>query len=398
MSFFRQFPTTTYDLQKTGALTRVVDLFRNVTSPQLKLDPTIAYTTYRIQNGDRPDVVSEKLYGDPDYYWTFFIINDHLKAGHTSWPMSDYQMETYLTREYDSYSVIQMADYTDSILPHIVTINSVSCGTVVADESFGIDFSSTTISQNVLNASTYITRPIMKYDPYMQQLWVTKTDSADTFISTLDNSVPAGTFRLSLYTSSGTSVTASSITIGGSTVVYDFLPAAATLSNKTISSPGILPYIPAGRDAIHHFVFAPQLGDAVQFGTYIKDIDSASPLYQLDIFNGIGSSAGSTGTVTAPSRVTALIPALSNAYGGIEVNGNQYYYFTDPQGFVVTGQDVYRSLMTDPSTVIAPSNRIIGVTYADYENSLNEQRSSIRVVNPAYIQAFVKQYRDLINA
>jgi Base plate wedge protein 53 len=370
MSFFRQFPTTTYDLQKTGASNRVVDLFRNVTAPQLQLDPTVAYTTYRIQNGDRPDVVSEKLYGDPDYYWTFFIINDHLKSGHASWPMSHNQMETYLTQEYDAYSVIQMADYIppSPALPHIVTINSVSCGTTVADGSQIIDF--VVAPQNVLNSSN-VTRSIMKYDSYMQQLWITNSSSTDTYITTLQSG--NGTFQLSLYSSSGAAVTLSTITINGTTV-DTFLPAAVTLSGNSIASPGILPYITAGRNAIHHFVFSPQIGDVITLGT------------------------GISGTVTS------LIPPLANSYGGIVIdpgNGNlQYYYFTDSQGFLVTAQDVFQSLASNanPQNVISPSNRIIGVTYSDYENYLNDQRSMIRVVNPIYIGAFVKQYRDLINA
>ena len=381
MSFFRQFPTTTYDLQKTGALSAIVDLFRNVTSPQLKLDPTISYTTYRIRDGDRPDVVSEKIYGDSDYYWTFFIINDHLKSGHASWPMSQGQMETYLTQEYDAYSVIQMADFTDSLPAHIVTLNSVTCGTTVSDASLLIDFS-TSNPQNVVNSSN-VTRPIMKYDSYMQQLWVTKTDSTDTYASTLQS---AQTFQLSSFSSSGTAVTLSTITID-STTVDTFVPAAATFSGNTISSPGILPYVTNGRDAIHHFVFAPQTGDVVQFGTYVTDTDTSSPLYGTPRFVGISGT------------VTDTIPALANSYGGVVVDDKQYCYFTDPQGFLVTAQDVYRSLSsTSQNTVISPSNRIIGVTYANYENDLNEQRSSIRVVNPTYIREFVKQYRDLINA
>ena len=49
---------------------------------QLK-DDTTSYGTYDILDGDRPDQVSFKLYGTPNYHWTFYYLNDktilHLK-------------------------------------------------------------------------------------------------------------------------------------------------------------------------------------------------------------------------------------------------------------------------------------------------------------------------------
>jgi hypothetical protein len=370
MSFFRQFPLTTYDLQKTGALMRITDLFRNVTAPQVKLDPTIAYTDYRIENGARPDVVSQLLYGDPDYYWTFFIINDSLKSGHTTWPMSDAQMEAYLTQEYDGYSVIQMSD----IDGHAITLSSTEyAATTVATNAGGdLDFASN--PQYIINLASSASRQVMKYDPYMQQIWINNSGSSDTFLSSIQS---AGTFRFSSYGSAP--FTLSTLTIGSN--VYDqFYPVSDTNGQK-IASPGILPYVTLGRNAIHHYVFAPRIGDVVSLGYKVNTT-----------FFGINGT------------VIEMIEADVNAYGGIKVstlNGNiQYHYFTDPQGFLLTAQDVNKSLSSKigDNFSISPSNRIIGISYSDWENYLNEKRSSIRVVNSTYIRAFVKQYRDLLNA
>lgn len=350
MSFFRQFPLTTYDLEKTGALTQITDLFRSVTSPQIKLDPTMAYTDYRIDGGARPDVVSQLLYGDPDYYWTFFIINDKLKSGHTTWPMSDNQMEAYLTQEYDGYSVIQMADVDKT---HI--ISTLSAATTVA----GVDFLNA--PQYVVNTTNTATRLVMKYDSDMQQIWVTNSGSSDTFVSNLNTA--GGIFRLSV-SSTGLPYTQAS---AEANYLTSFYPISAT-RGQAIASPGILPFRTTGRSAIHHYVFSPQIGDVVTF----QDI---------------------SGTVTG------LIEAYANSYGGIIVDGTQYHYFTDPQGFAITAQDVYQVLGNSGTSYdISPTYRIYPVSYADWENGLNEQRSMIRVVNPTYIRAFVKQYRDLINA
>ena len=358
MSFFRQFPLTTYDLEKTGALTLITDLFRNVTSPQIKLDPTIAYTDYRIVNGARPDAVSQLLYNDTDYYWTFFIINDILKSGHASWPMSDSQMEKYLTQEYDDYSVIQMADIGDIYKPYSSTLTGINFD---AQQLYVLDYYNQT-------------RKVMKYDPYMQQLWIVNSGSSDTFVSNLQN---AGLFQFSTSTS-GTPI----FTVTRDSITYDSFCAS--------QSPYVTPYVTPGRDAAHHYVFTPQIGDTVRFGvnttyTYLNLV-SATKL------------TGISGTVTD------LIAAKDNAYGGIIVDPGtgakpQYHVFTDPRGFLVPIQDVIQgSLGISTSTVLSPMNRVTAVSYAQWENDLNEKRSSIRVVNPTYIRAFAKQYRDLINA
>ena len=376
MSFFRQFPLTTYDLQKTGALMRITDLFRNVTSPQIKLDPTIAYTDYQIINGARPDVVSQLLYGDPDYYWTFFIINDSLKSGHASWPMSDGQMEAYLTQEYDGYSTIQMSD-TDThntLLPNLT-----AAATTVATTAGGdLDFASNT--QYVIDQATTASRQVMKYDPYMQQLWIINSGSSDTFTTALASS---GLFQFS--SSPTYPYTISTLTIDSTT--YDQFVPVSSVNGQKVASPGVLPYALLGRNGIHHYVFTPQIGDVVTLGYREQDVNGITSFY------GIGVDV----------TVVSMIEANANSYGGIVAdpgNGNlQYHYFTDPHGFLLTAQDVNKVISGIGSTfVIAPTNRIVPVTYAEYENGLNEERSSIRVVNPTYIRAFVKQYRDLLNA
>ena len=40
---------------------------------------------YTILSGDRADSLSHKLYGTTDYYWTFYLMNDHLRL--SGWPV-----------------------------------------------------------------------------------------------------------------------------------------------------------------------------------------------------------------------------------------------------------------------------------------------------------------------
>lgn len=102
MSFFRRFPKTTYDFEGRGVLTDVTDIFRYVRINDLKyIDSLQIYTYYDIQDGDRPDVVSAKLYANrPEFYWTFFFLNDHLRECGEGWPMSYLELQKYISEKY----------------------------------------------------------------------------------------------------------------------------------------------------------------------------------------------------------------------------------------------------------------------------------------------------------
>ena len=106
MSFFSQFPKLSYDFNRTGTTQQMVNIFRSVRSQSAILNRSTLYKKYIIQAGMRPDIISEKLYGTPDYYWTFFIINDFLHDGLQAWPMSESTLQQYLKTHYNGKALI----------------------------------------------------------------------------------------------------------------------------------------------------------------------------------------------------------------------------------------------------------------------------------------------------
>ena len=62
-------------------LTQYVDIIDQIKSQ------TAFYEDYTIKSGDRPDTLSTQLYGDPKYYWTFFLMNDDLRE--SGWPLKN---------------------------------------------------------------------------------------------------------------------------------------------------------------------------------------------------------------------------------------------------------------------------------------------------------------------
>jgi len=112
--FFKQFPKIDYDFNRTGVIQKMVDLYRSVRPLPSFLDEYSGYKFYNIKNGERPDIVSGRLYGTSRYYWTFFLLNDHLHDGYRAWPMSQEALQDYMAKEYRGFAIETSPKATDS--------------------------------------------------------------------------------------------------------------------------------------------------------------------------------------------------------------------------------------------------------------------------------------------
>lgn len=105
MNYFKNFPKLPYDINRTGSTQQVVDIYRQVRPLNDRLDQVYSYTQYRVQDGERPDIVSTQLYGSPKYYWTFFVVNNFLHDGYKVWPMSAQMLEAYIDKEFEGFAI-----------------------------------------------------------------------------------------------------------------------------------------------------------------------------------------------------------------------------------------------------------------------------------------------------
>ena len=80
MSYFRNFPALDYYFGNKTTSTRFPNLMVYADLIDQIKDDVSVYTEYNIQNGDRADQISQKLYGTTDYHWTIFLMNDDLRC------------------------------------------------------------------------------------------------------------------------------------------------------------------------------------------------------------------------------------------------------------------------------------------------------------------------------
>jgi hypothetical protein len=103
-------------------------LFNNITAyvdilDQIKQEVAF-YEKYTILDGDRPDVVSQKLYGTSDYHWTFFFMNDGLRE--SGWPMPERELRALVKKRYPHRTVVTESNIASFFLPGVNVVGKTS--------------------------------------------------------------------------------------------------------------------------------------------------------------------------------------------------------------------------------------------------------------------------------
>jgi len=129
--FFKNFPLIAYEF---GNETRPA-LFQNI-SAYVKVIDEIAddiafHTTIHIQDYDRPDSLSFKLYRTTKFYWTFYYLNDDIRE--SGWPLPQQDLLPKAKVDYPNRAVTTTGNISKTFLPgHTVTGSiSGSTGTVI---------------------------------------------------------------------------------------------------------------------------------------------------------------------------------------------------------------------------------------------------------------------------
>jgi hypothetical protein len=99
---FKNFPQLQYTLN-TGKIVTIKDFFRKVQVEKSAQDSLIDYEKYEILDGERPDVVAAKLYGNGDLHWTIFLVNEF--TNYYDWHMDFQTFQTYITAKFPGQSL-----------------------------------------------------------------------------------------------------------------------------------------------------------------------------------------------------------------------------------------------------------------------------------------------------
>ena len=98
--YFSNIRNVLIDVDGSGNVDVLKNLTAKVTASNDLLNSAGYYQTVEIIDGERPDILSTRLYGTSEYHWTFLLLNPQIKNIWDDWPMSASQLIEYCTNKY----------------------------------------------------------------------------------------------------------------------------------------------------------------------------------------------------------------------------------------------------------------------------------------------------------
>ena len=98
--YFASFPVIPYDSKGDLKFKDVTNLLRRVGIRTKLKSNALLYDTYNVKEGETPEMIAHKLYGDSELHFVIMLINDITDRYH-QWPMSLPQFQEFINDKYD---------------------------------------------------------------------------------------------------------------------------------------------------------------------------------------------------------------------------------------------------------------------------------------------------------
>lgn len=154
MSYFTNYPTVNYRFGNESTSVAVQDIGAYIDLIDRVKDDISFYQEYNLRDGDRPDQVSNDLYGSPDYHWTFYLLNDDLKG--RGWPLTRSRISDKAKEEYPNIVFTTRANIAEQFL----------------------------VGSNIEGQASGVTGKILRRRPDMGQIIVEKTPADRVYTGT----------------------------------------------------------------------------------------------------------------------------------------------------------------------------------------------------------------------
>lgn len=105
MGYFQMFPDTLYDAKGNGNYTVMKDIMTRVKLVASKKENILNFDYYNVQDGETPEMIAHKYYGDVNLHWTILVANDIVDY-YNDWPMSVQKFEKFVFDKYDNPQAI----------------------------------------------------------------------------------------------------------------------------------------------------------------------------------------------------------------------------------------------------------------------------------------------------
>ena len=124
-----------YDIKGNKSFKLVPDILRRVKLRSGIRSGVMLFDNYDVKDGERPEDIAFKWFGDPQYHWVILMTNN-ITDRYYEWPMTQPQFQEYITDKYGAgnedsahhYEITQTSGRTSGQGPsdysHLVECNS----------------------------------------------------------------------------------------------------------------------------------------------------------------------------------------------------------------------------------------------------------------------------------
>ena len=139
MSYFQYFPLMAYDIKGTKEFKLLPQIIKRVKLRAGIRSGMFLFDEYDVKDGERPEDIAFKFYGDAGLHWVILMTND-ITDRYYGWPMTQPQFQEFIKDKYGlanvdaahHYEISQTSGRTSSKGPndylHLVECNSDESG------------------------------------------------------------------------------------------------------------------------------------------------------------------------------------------------------------------------------------------------------------------------------
>ena len=122
MTYFDMFPNIYYSAKGDSNFTIMKDILSRVKLIANVKENILGFDYYDVQDGETPEMIAHRYYGDVNLHWTILVANDIVDY-YEDWPMSVQRFEEFVKEKYDNPGGIHHYEITQTSGDTTVTID-----------------------------------------------------------------------------------------------------------------------------------------------------------------------------------------------------------------------------------------------------------------------------------
>ena len=114
MRYFNEFPVIDYNLTGVnGNSKKVTDIFRRIKVRSKIANNLSLFDKIDVPEGDNPEDIAYKAYGDADYFWVVCLMNNIVNR-YYDWPLDEFNFQQFVADKYSNPDGIHHYEITQS--------------------------------------------------------------------------------------------------------------------------------------------------------------------------------------------------------------------------------------------------------------------------------------------